>query len=151
MNKIEVNNSGKYSKLLRLLRENSRIKLTDLSVKSGIPLTTTFTNLERLERQGIRYTTLVDFKRFGFFSRNKLVITVDKQHRDALEQHLLNSGNVNNMYVINNGFDFLIETIFPSKTESRSFVDELRSLFNISQIHVFEIVSDKKREEFKLL
>ena len=148
---MDVKIGSKYTKLLSLLRENSRIKLTDLSVKSGIPLTTTFTNLERLEQLGIRYTTIVDFRRFGFFSRNKIAIAVDKQHRGALEQYLLDSENVNNMYAINNGFDFLIETIFPSKIEFRSFVDELRSMFDISLINVFEVVSDKKREEFKLL
>lgn len=148
---MDVNIGSKYAKLLILLRENSRLKLTDLSVKSGIPLTTTFTNLERLERLGIRYTTIVDFKRFGFFSRNKIAIAVDKQHRNALEQHLISSNNVNNMYLINNGFDFLIETIFPSKTEFKSFVDELNSMFSISLLHVFEVVNDKRREAFKLL
>jgi len=147
---MDMKISSNYAKLLSLLRENSRLKLTDLSVKSGIPLTTTFMNLERLERLGIRYTTIVDFRRLGFFSRNKLAIAVDKQHRDALEQYLLSSVNVNNMYVINNEFDFFIETVFPSKIEFRSFLDKLRSQFKISLIHMFEVVADKKRESFNL-
>jgi hypothetical protein len=54
------------------------------------------------------------------------------------------------MYLVNNGFDFFIETIFPSRIEFRSFVEELKAGFDISRIQVFEVVADKRREDFNL-
>ena len=146
---MESRLTGKAAEIVILLRKNSRTKLTDISERCDLPLTTAYMKLANIEKMNIKYTTLVDFKDFGFFARNKMAIKVGQHERQALETYLMSAKNVNNMYVINNGFDFFIETVFPSKVDFRSFVEDIGSKFKISEMHIFEVVEDKKRESFE--
>jgi len=50
--------------------------------------------------------------------------------------------------MIGNGFDFLLETIFPGIRELQEFTELLEEKFTISKKNVHYVVDDIKREGF---
>ena len=61
---------------------------------------------------------------------------------------MLKNPNINTVYKINNGFDFIIECIFHNIKELEEFVEqlEIRSLIKNKDVHY--IIEDIKKETF---
>jgi DNA-binding Lrp family transcriptional regulator len=55
---------------------------------------------------------------------------------------------VNNLYKINNGFDFLIEGVFKSVQEAESFIDNIEENFEFRKLEVYYVTEEIKREGF---
>lgn len=56
--------------------------------------------------------------------------------------------NVNSLYRINNGFDFLAEVLCRDINELELFMDTLQLKFKIKDKKTFFIISELKREAF---
>jgi len=61
---------------------------------------------------------------------------------------LQKSWHVNNLYKINNGFDFIAEFVFKSINEMENFFEDLESKFKIKSKDVHYIIEDVQREAF---
>lgn len=135
--------------VLKGLRTNARAQLTYLAYKAGMPVSTTFNKVKELESSVIKkHTSLIDFRKLGFQSWAKLVVKVERMQRDKLMRYAQEHENVNSLFEINNGYDFLIEVIHKDRKELADFMDLLREKFEIKQIMLIDIVRDIKREEF---
>lgn len=136
-------------KLISYLRKNARQTLTNISKKTRIPISTLYDKLKLHEGSIIiKHTTLLDFARLGFNCRANVLLRTDREHREKLGSYLKAHPLINNLYKINNGFDFLAEGIFCHVKDLEDFVDELEKNFPLEEKKTHYIIEDLKREEF---
>jgi DNA-binding Lrp family transcriptional regulator len=134
---------------LTLLRQDARQTLTAMSRKTNIPISTLYDKLKTHEKGVItRHTTLLDFAKLGYNCRAKIMLACTVQDKDKLRQYLKESGCINSLFKINNGFDFMAEGIFESVNALDSFIEGLEKLFTIVEKKVYYVIEDIRRENF---
>lgn len=135
--------------LLTQLRRNSRTTLTDLSRKTRMPVSTIFDKVRNFEMNLVtKFTSLLDFAKFGYYARAHVILKVSKTDYERLREFLSNHQNVNSLYKINNGFDFQVELVFRQLRDLEDFIITLSKKFIIKQKEVYYILDDIKREAF---
>ncbi len=135
--------------LLAQLRKNARAKLTNISKQTDIPVSTIFERLRTPLRSYIKkYTCLLNNSELGFNSRATLILKVDKEQKHEIGQFLEKHQNVNSLYRINNGYDFLIDVIFKQMMNLEEFIEHLERKFRIKQKEVYFIIDEVKEEAF---
>ncbi len=136
-------------KIITHLRQNSRMPLTKMSRKTGIPISTIF---DRLKTYGknivIKNTSLLNFEKLGYSARANMMIKTEKEQRENMIEFLKKHHRVNSVFRINNGFDFMIEGVFKQIKEMEEFIDQLESKFIVVERKTFFILEDVKREGF---
>lgn len=139
----------KDQKILAMLRNNSRETLTHMSRKTQIPVSTIFDRLIRFNKGIItKHTSLVDFQELGYNARASVMIKANPINKDELHEYLRKHSNVNSMFKINNGFDFMIDIVFSNMRELEQFVQELDLDFKIRTKIIYYIIEEVKQEEF---
>ena len=135
--------------IMAVLRENSRISLTKMSKRLGIPISTLYDKLKGYQQSVIKkHTCLVDFAQLGYNARANVTLRVERKDREMLLERLMKTSNVNSIYKISNGYDFLVEVIFRDVKELEDFFDTLEETFKIKDRQVYFVIEDIKREEF---
>lgn len=141
--------SRKELLFLSCLRRSARKNLTTIAREVGIPVSTLFERLRRLESSHImRHTTLLNFDALGYGTRAKLLIGVRKKDKEALRNFLSRSGYVNSVFKITNGYDFMVEAVFSSMGEVEQFWENMEDKFSITRKSVHFIIEDVEREKF---
>ena len=131
------------------LRKDARIALTDISKKTQIPVSTIFDRLKSTEMDYvIKHTTLLDFEKLGYNSKNIFVIKVSPERRALLKDYLIAHQNVNNIYLTNSNYDYVMETVFRNQKDTQHFIEEIEKHFCVSEIKKFNIIEDIGREKF---
>jgi len=135
--------------LLQHLRKNSRKSLTEISKETGVPVSTLFDTLRRLESNFIiRHVSIVDFSKLGYSL--KVNFAIGSKKNDRLRSFLLQNWNVNSLYsLVDNNYSFYAECIFKDMKDLSAFKEQLleSGATNISEWFVVENV---KKEEFML-
>ncbi len=135
--------------VLTHLRQNARQALTKISRKTSIPVSTLHERLKHFESDYIvKYTGLLDFAKLGFNARANILVKANKDNKDALKGSLLKNPNVNSIYRINNGFDFMVEVVFRYLRDVEEFIENMEEKFKIKAKEVYYIIDDLKKEEF---
>jgi len=131
------------------LRRNARTSLTQIARNTNIPISTLYEKLKTKSGNLFKkFTTIVDFGAIGFNSRVTVVVKTRFDKRDDMLNYLLRHPNVNNVYRINNGFDFQYEAIFRNLKEQEDFMEDFDNLFPIKKREMFYVIDDVKREGF---
>lgn len=139
--------SHKDIKVLRELRQNARSRLTEISKRTNIPVSTIHDKLKsRYDGIIMKMTCLVDFRQMGYTARAFVTLKVDKKDRDALRGYLEGNPNVNNIFKINNGYDFMVEGVFRFLQDFEDFSEELDEKFSIKEKQMYYVIEDVKRE-----
>jgi len=135
--------------ILSELRNNARETLTRISKKTSIPVSTIFDKIKYYNGNLIKkHTTLIDFSKLGFNARANIMIKVERDSREEARMFLLNNHNINSVYKVSNGFDFLIEGIFKNVKDVEDFIDVLGGKFKLEETQVHYIIEDIKKEGF---
>ncbi|MBI4450503.1 Lrp/AsnC family transcriptional regulator [Candidatus Woesearchaeota archaeon] len=135
--------------ILSHLRQNGRMSLSELSRKSRMPVSTIWERMKWQCAQDIaRHSCIVDFTKLGFQARASVLLAVNRKDRDRLREHLSKHLNVNGLYRITNGYDFLVECVFRNLKEMDCFVQNLEDKHDIVDKKVHIVVDDVKREGF---
>jgi len=135
--------------LLSALRKNSRSSLTKISQEINLPKSTLFDKLKHHEKSIIhKHTSLVDFKKLGYISRIFITIKTTVDCRSKLNQFFFTHENVNNLFVIDSGFDFFVDAVFKDIKEKEDFLTYLKVNFPILEIYVQTVVDHVRRESF---
>jgi len=135
--------------IISSLRQNAREKLTEMSKKTRIPVSTIFDRIKTHEGNIIKkHTALVDFGKLGYNTRANIILKVNKDDREDIKEFLMKHNSINSAFKINNGYDFLIEAVFANIKEVEDFTDLLEEKFSIKSKQVFYIIDDLKKEEF---
>ncbi len=135
--------------IIKELRKNGRQSLTNISNSTKIPLTTVYDRVKSHEKGLIRKNTcLIDFALLGFNGRANIVIKAEKDSRAELRDFLLAHRNVNSLYVINQGFDFMAEVVFNDLRDIVNFVEEINNRFAVNSMQIHHIVDELQKEAF---
>jgi len=135
--------------LLSQLRTNSRARLTEMSRTTGIPVSTIHDRLKAgFEGTVTKMTALLDFRSLGYTARATIILKVDKDHRGAVSGFLSASPPVNNLFKINNGYDFMVEGVFLTLVDLENFIEDLEDRFAIRDKQVYYIIDEIEREKF---
>lgn len=142
----------KIFQLLTCLRENSREKLTSISKKTNIPISTLFDMLKELQEGLItKSTVLLNFSQLGFDTRAQVILKVNREDRDKLRKHLQCHANVNTIYKVNSGYDFMIETVHKNIKELDGFLDKLEEDYGVEEKQIHYLVDEVKKEGFAVI
>ncbi|MFH1439700.1 MAG: Lrp/AsnC family transcriptional regulator [Candidatus Woesearchaeota archaeon] len=135
--------------LLSKLRNDARTTLTKLSKNTRIPISTVFDKIRSFENDFVtKYTSLIDFTKFGFYARANVILKIGKKHLDNVRDYLAKHPNVNTLYKINNGFDYQVELVFRDMQGLETFLWNLNTKFTIKQYIVYYIIDEIKKESF---
>ena len=96
----------------------------------------------------MKHTTLVDFAQLGFSTRARVLLKVKRAELQVVRDHLLKSSALNELYKVNNGYDFMAEFIFKTMAEMENYLDILSDSFELEKEEVFYIIDELKREQF---
>lgn len=147
MDRVRFKSTDKQ--ILKELRKNARVTLTKIAAKTNVPLSTVFDRIHLLEENIIvKHVALIDFIRLGYYTRAHISIGVDVKERPLLRKYLLDTKYVNNLYRINNDYDFLVEAIFVDIKEYEDFLNELKTAFTVLKLETHLLLRDILREEF---
>lgn len=136
-------------KILSHLRKDARIPLTKMSKSTHIPVSTIFDKIKAFEGKFIlRHTSLIDFLALGYSTRANISLKISKDSREDVKKFLIGHHQVNSVYKINNGFDFMFEGIFRSIKEMEDFIESIESKFTVVDHKSHFIIDDLKREAF---
>ncbi|MFH1134023.1 MAG: Lrp/AsnC family transcriptional regulator [Nanoarchaeota archaeon] len=135
--------------ILMALRDNARQTLTDISKKTAVPISTIYDRMKSYDSDLVRrYTCLVDFATIGFNTHAMITLKVKREVREELRSFLNTAPNINCLFKINNGYDFLFEAVFRHLKELEDFLERLEEKFPVKEKHVYYIIEDIAREKF---
>jgi DNA-binding Lrp family transcriptional regulator len=135
--------------ILSGLRANARETLTGLSRKTSVPISTIFDKLKQYEESFIKnHAALINFSSLGFTTRANVMVKVARDSREKVKLYLQKHPNVNTIYKINNGFDYMLEAIFKNINQLEDFLELLDHKFGLLNKEVYYIVEDIRREAF---
>lgn len=117
-------------KILTFLETNSRIDIKELAIRVGADEATVLNELEAMEQERVicGYHTLIDWDKVGVEKATALIeVRVTPQRGmgfDKVAERIYNYPEVNSIYLISGGFDFMV--IIEGKTlrEVAQFVSE---------------------------
>ncbi len=139
----------KHLKILCQLRKDCRMPLTKMSRRTGIAVSTIFDKIKSYQNDFIvKHTSIINFSRLGYSACAKIIVKVEREQREELRKYLSKQQNINSLFKINNGYDFLFEAVFLSLNETEDFIENLEERFNIIEKQIFYITEDIKRESF---
>jgi hypothetical protein len=81
-------------------------------------------------------------------TKASIMFKVHKDDMNLLKSFLEKHQNVNSVYRINNGYDFIAEAVFYNITGFKEFIEKINDGFRIKDQKMFHVVEDIKRESF---
>ena len=117
-------------KILGYIEKNSRIDVHDLAVILGTDMTTVLNELEAMENEHIicGYHTLINWEKAGIEKVTALIeVRVTPQRGmgfDKVAERIYNYPEVNSVYLISGGFDFMVTLEGKTLREVSEFVSD---------------------------
>ena len=137
---------------LQHLREDARKKLTSISKETNIPISTLFDFLQELQGTLFtRSTVLLNYPQLGYHAQAYIFVRVRPECKEKLRKHLLTQSNVNTVHKINNGWDFVVETIHKNIKELDSYLEILEKEYGVEQKEIHYLIDEVKKEGFALV
>ena len=131
------------------LRRYGRENLTTMSRSTAIPVSTIYDRMKLHEgKLFCRYTVLLDYARLGYQTRACIFVKAGKNQKDNLKEYLLKHSHVNSVSRVNNGFDFMVETIFRTLKDMEDFLTQLETTHGVKNPEIHYVIEDLKRETF---
>lgn len=125
-------------KILTFIEKNSRIDLKELAIVLGVDEAAVINELEKMEEERIicGYHTLIDWDKVGIEKVTALIeVRVTPQRGmgfDKVAERIYNYPEVNSVYLISGGFDFMVTIEGKTLREVSQFVsDKLSPLDSI--------------------
>ena len=142
----------KDEKILRLLKENSKLTTKQIAKKILIPITTIHNRIKKLEKEGIikRYTVELDNKKIGKNVAAYVQITVDyrllkeiKMSQHGLAKKLKQYEFVEEAAMVTGGTDIIIKVRVKDIDELDNFVTKiLRNIDGIEKTQTMVILNE---------
>ncbi|MDP6293208.1 MAG: Lrp/AsnC family transcriptional regulator [Candidatus Woesearchaeota archaeon] len=133
-------------KTISWLRKDGRMSLTELSRRTRIPVSTLFDRMKHHYPDVVRHSCLINFSKLGFDSRAYVLFKL--QDKDSFMQYLQKHHNVNTLFRVNNGWNVMVEFIFPTMHALEAFLERLDKRFSIEDKKVHYVLEEVMRERF---
>ena len=134
-------------RVLSHLRKDARKKVTDISRDMKIPVTTIYDKIRSHKKKGIikKHVSIIDFSKLGLYTTLFIALRTDRISKNDVEKILTNSPNINSLYKVNYGYDYLVEGVFKNLSEAHQFIEKIESL-GANQIQVYNTIETIKKE-----
>lgn len=131
--------SAGQKQLIKELRKNSRQKLTSLSEKLDVPLSTLHDRLYKLIRDDtIRLVTIPNY--YEINRPLHVWIFIKAKDKQITKSYLQAQYQVNTLLAVNNGADYAVEAVFSHFKEYDEFLTECKRYGTIKTHPVIEVV-----------
>jgi len=126
------------------------MKLTQMSRLTRLPVSTLYDRIKMYKDEAVvrKYASLLRFDRLGFHARAIIAFAAKGKDKEKLFEILNSSWNVNSLYKINNGFDFMAEALFPGVREVEEFLESIEEKVMLKKKKVLYVLKELKKEEF---
>ncbi len=117
-------------KILTFIEKNSRIDLKELAIVLGVDEATVMNELEKMEAEHVicGYHTIIDWDKVGIEKVTAMIeVRVTPQRGmgfDKVAERIYNYPEVNSVYLISGGFDFMVTLEGKTLREVSQFVSE---------------------------
>ncbi len=136
-------------KILTELRKNSRAQLKEISKNTSIPISTIYDRIKNSYGNVVKkHTAILNFELLGFNAKANICLKCNKKSKQELYSHLKRHPNVNSLYKINNGYDYMVEAIFKNIKELEEFIENIEDVYGIKSKEVFYIIDEIIKENF---
>ena len=144
-----VNLNEKEKLLLMGLRQEGKNNVLSIAKKNDIPKSTMFDLYRKLEKNKIiKESVLLDFEKIGYSIKVFFVLKVSIKEKAKLRFYLRDCLSVNSLYMLGNGQDYLVETIFRNFKEVHEFEEKLSEKFHIIEKQTLNVIEDISKEVF---
>ncbi|MFT4303287.1 MAG: Lrp/AsnC family transcriptional regulator [Candidatus Woesearchaeota archaeon] len=141
-------NQQKNLEILIELRKNAREQLTKISKKTKIPVSTIHDKIRSNNNIIIKHVSILDFEKLGFTGRATICIKCHKKSKENFYNMIKKHQNINNLYKINNGFDYMFEVIFKNFKDLEDFIEKIEDEYSIKTKQVYYIIAELIKEKF---
>lgn len=117
-------------KILTFIEKNSRIDLKELAIVLGVDEATVMNELEQMEEEHVicGYHTIIDWDKVGLEKVTAMIeVRVTPQRGmgfDKVAERIYNYPEVNSVYLISGGFDFMVTIEGKTLREVSQFVSD---------------------------
>jgi len=134
--------------LISHLRKDARTPMTTISKNTRIPVSTIFDKLKTYKGNVIdKHTCLLNFKELGYEVKAHLLFKVQKEQREEFLKYIRTHGSTNNIFRVNNGYDYLVEAVFRNLHELQEFYEETENR-GVEDKQEHFVLEDVAREQF---
>lgn len=136
-------------RILSYLRAHARAPLTTIASATRLPISTVHDRLKIVHGKLVkRQVTHAHFPLLGYLIRCFTAMRVASGDRQALREYLEIHPNLNSLFHINNGYDFLMETYFPQVPDFEKFLNALTVKFRIKHLQAYYVIDELAAEQF---
>jgi hypothetical protein len=114
--------SNNHLLVLNEFRKNARVKLTDISRKHNIPVSTLFDAYSFLVRKKfiLRHASLMDFRKEGFLCRAIIVLS-----SSSAKENFYTGQEINSIYFCQDN-NIMLDVVFKTLKELMMFIEEVK-------------------------
>ena len=140
--------SKKDIEILSYMRDNARKKVTEISRQLKIPVTTIYDKIRSHNKRGIikRNVSLLDYSKLGYNANAIISLKGSKEKQEDLKEFLEKHHNVNSLYLVNFGSEFIVEVVFKEMIKLQEFVETTEEMFQVVNRATLNIVNEIKKE-----
>jgi len=128
-------------RILDVLRNEARDSISEISKKTGIPITTVYNRLQRMEQDGIikGYSAVLDYEKLGLGVLAYILINISyskhtgqKIDQESIAKKIRSLENVSEVSIITGESDMIVKVRTKSISQLNNFI--LKKLRNIEGI-----------------
>ena len=155
-------------KILTFIEKNSRVDLKELAIVLGVDEVTVMNELEQMEAEHIicGYHTIIDWDKVGIDKVTAMIeVRVTPQRGmgfDKVAERIYNYPEVNSVYLISGGFDFMVTIEGKTLREVSQFVSDklspLESVLSTKTNFILKkykdhgtVMAEQKKDERELM
>lgn len=137
--------------LLKLLQENSRLTIKELSQEVGLSISPVYERVKRLENEGYieRYVALLNPEKLNLGFMAFVAVKLSKQSNEGSSEFVKvvqEIAEVTECYSMAGNFDFLLKVYAPDMTYYRNFVlDVLGGIKSVGNVVSTFVMSEVKK------
>lgn len=140
-------------KICNILTENSRISISSISKKTGIPNSTISNRIHKLEENKIikQYTTILDHEKIGINITAMIIIQTETEKHENVEKQLPKLEEVTHVYSISGEYDVLIKVEAMNLEELNEIINsKIRTIDGIEELRELIVMEELKNEPLKV-
>ena len=140
-------------KILTELISNSRMPISKISSKTGIPDSTVSNRIKKLENNNIieQYTTIINPEAIGIKVIAMIIIQTETEKHENVEIELPKLDKVSQVYSISGEYDILIKVWAHTLEELNDIVNsEIRTIDGIEELRELIVMENLKEEPLKV-
>lgn len=135
------------NQILRCLKDNSRMKASDISKEIHLSVSSTCERIKRLETEGIikKYTIIKDESKLGNGLMALMEINLEHpKYYDSFTDMIRNNDNIVSCYYVTGDFDFMVRIICKSSDELELIHRQIKSVNGVLKTKTNVILKNVK-------